>query len=239
LAGAGLLQGEPGKQRLLLSVVDPAKVQQLLEKLFDGEEFLSPHGLRSLSLFHRARPYELQTGALRSSVDYEPAESTTPMFGGNSNWRGPVWFPLNYLVVTALEQYHWFFGEELEIEYPTRSGQRMSLDKIANDIQRRLISIFLPGPDGRRPCFGAMDLFQHDNAWKDNLWFNEYFHGDNGRGSAPPTRQAGPASWPTPSAGATRPSLSSGTCCEAPVGPPERQPGQKHQQQCKKAQWLD
>jgi hypothetical protein len=182
LAGAGLLQGEPGKQRLLLSVVDPAKVEGLLEKLFDEEEFLSPHGLRSLSLFHRAQPYELQTGTLRSSVDYEPAESTTPMFGGNSNWRGPVWFPLNYLVITALEQYHWFFGDELEIEYPTRSGQRMSLDKIAKDIQRRLISIFLPGPDGRRPCFGAMELFQHDNAWKDNLWFNEYFHGDNGTG---------------------------------------------------------
>jgi len=182
LAGAGLLQGEPGKQRLLLSVVDPAKLERLLARLFDENEFLSPYGLRSLSLFHRNHPYQLQTGELRSSVHYEPAESSTSMFGGNSNWRGPVWFPLNYLVITALEQYHQFFGDQLEIEYPTRSGRKMPLDKIAKDLQQRLISIFLAGPDGRRPCFGSVALFQRDSAWRDNLLFNEYFHGDNGAG---------------------------------------------------------
>jgi hypothetical protein len=182
LAGAGLLQGERGKQRLLLSVVDPAKVERLLEKLFDEDEFLSPYGLRSLSLFHRDHPYRLDSHNLHSSVDYEPGESTTSMFGGNSNWRGPVWFPLNYLVISALEQYHQFFGDQLEIEYPTRSGTRMPLDKIAMDLQDRLISLFVAGPDGRRPCFGTRHLFQHDNAWKDNLCFNEYFHGDHGTG---------------------------------------------------------
>ena len=182
LAGAGLLQGEPGKQRLLLSVVDPSRIERLFERLFDEDEFLSPYGLRSLSLFHRDHPYEFRSGELRSSVGYEPAESTTSMFGGNSNWRGPVWFPLNYLVITALEQYHQFFGDQLEIEYPTRSGRRLPLGKIAEDLQQRLISIFLASPDGRRPCFGTVALFQRDSAWRDNLLFNEYFHGDDGAG---------------------------------------------------------
>ena len=104
------------------------------------------------------------------------------MFGGNSTWRGPVWFPLNYLVVTALEQYHQFLGDRLEIEYPTRSGRKMPLDKIAKDLQQRWISIFLAGPGGRRPCFGTVALFQRDSAWRDNLLFNQYFHGDNGAG---------------------------------------------------------
>ena len=138
-------------------------------------------GLRRKSVLG-SRPYELQTGELRSSVHYEPAEPTTSMFGGNSTWRGPVWFPLNYLVVTALEQYHQFLGDRLEIEYPTRSGRKMPLDKIAKDLQQRWISIFLAGPGGRRPCFGTVALFQRDSAWRDNLLFNQYFHGDNGAG---------------------------------------------------------
>ena len=104
------------------------------------------------------------------------------MFGGNSNWRGPLWFPLNYLVVSALERYHRFFGDELTIEYPAGSGHKVPLDLIAADLQDRLISIFTVGPDGRRPCFGWVDRLQHDPAWKDNLLFNEYFHGDNGAG---------------------------------------------------------
>jgi hypothetical protein len=104
------------------------------------------------------------------------------MFGGNSNWRGPVWFPLNYLVVEALDRYHRFFGDDYVVEYPTGSGRRMSLGAVARDLQERLISIFLRGPDGRRPCFGWVDRLQDDPAWRDNLMFNEYFHGDNGAG---------------------------------------------------------
>ena len=104
------------------------------------------------------------------------------MFGGNSNWRGPLWFPLNYLLITALERYHGFFGDEFTVEYPAGSGHRLPLDVIARDLQDRLISIFLVGPDGRRPCFGAVDRLQHDPQWKDNLVFSEYFHGDNAAG---------------------------------------------------------
>jgi hypothetical protein len=115
-------------------------------------------------------------------VDYEPAESTTDMFGGNSNWRGPLWFPLNYLVTASLERYHRFFGDDFTIEYPTGSGNRHTLDAVADDLWGRLVSIFLVGPDGRRPCFGWVERFQNDPNWKDNLVFSEYFHGDNAAG---------------------------------------------------------
>jgi hypothetical protein len=116
-----------------------------------------------------------------ATVDYEPAESTTDMFGGNSNWRGPLWFPLNYLVVSALGRYYRFFGDELTIEYPAGSGHKVPLDVIAADLQDRLISLFTVGPDGRRPCFGWVERLQHEPAWKDILLFNEYFHGDRRR----------------------------------------------------------
>jgi len=182
LGELGLMRGEPGDQRLLLSVVGIDRLEKLFAKLFDTSEFLSPHGLRALSAYHRDHPYELDVEGVRATIDYEPAESTTAMFGGNSNWRGPLWFPLNYLVVSVLERYYRFFGDELTIEYPTGSGHRVPLDVIAADLQDRLISIFTVGPDGRRPCFGGTDRLQHDPAWKDNLVFNEYFHGDNGAG---------------------------------------------------------
>jgi hypothetical protein len=133
--------------------------------------------LRALSAYHREHPYQLEVEGVTSSIDYEPAESTTAMFGGNSNWRGPVWFPLNYLVISALESYHRFFGDEFTVEYPTGSGRRLTLDKVAADLQDRL---FTRGPDGRRPCFGGTELLQTDPAWRDNLVFGEYFHGDNG-----------------------------------------------------------
>jgi hypothetical protein len=176
----GLLRGEPGDQRLLLSLAGPARLERLLGWLFNEGEFLSPHGLRALSAWHREHPYEFDVEGISASVDYEPAESTTAMFGGNSNWRGPVWFPLNYLVISALERYHRFFGDEVTIEYPTGSGQQLTLDLVARDLSDRLISIFTRGPDGRRPCFGGTELLQQDPAWRDNLVFSEYFHGDNG-----------------------------------------------------------
>ncbi len=180
LAERGLLRGEPGQQRLLLTLCGPDRLERLLAKLFDENEFLSPHGLRALSAYHRDHPYELQVEGLTASIDYEPAESTTPMFGGNSNWRGPIWFPLNYLMVSVLERYHRFYGDEFTIEYPTGSGQQLSLDKVAADLSDRLISIFTAGPGGRRACFGGTQLMQADPAWHDNLIFSEYFHGDNG-----------------------------------------------------------
>ena len=176
----GLLRGEPGSQRMLLSLAGPDRLERLLTRLFDESEFLSPHGLRALSAYHREYPYVIDVEGVRATIDYEPAESTTSMFGGNSNWRGPVWFPLNYLVISSLERYHRFFGDEVTLEYPTGSGQRLALDVIARDLQDRLISIFTRGPDGRRPCFGGTRLLQDDPAWHDNLVFSEYFHGDNG-----------------------------------------------------------
>jgi hypothetical protein len=182
LAEQGRLRGEPGDRRLLLSVVGAERLERLFAKLFDESEFLSPYGLRALSAYHRDHPYELDVEGYRATIDYEPAESTVAMFGGNSNWRGPLWFPLNYLFTSALERYYLFFGDELTIEYPAGSGHKVPLDLICKDLQDRLISIFTVGPDGRRPCFGWVDRLQHDPAWKDNLVFNEYFHGDNGAG---------------------------------------------------------
>ena len=182
LAESGLLRGEPGERRLLLGVVGIDRVTKLLEKLFDPDEFLSPYGLRAISAFHRDHPYVLEVEGVSAMVDYEPAESTTDMFGGNSNWRGPLWFPLNYLVTASLERYHRFFGDDFTIEYPTGSGNRHTLDAVADDLWGRLVSIFLVGPDGRRPCFGWVERFQNDPNWKDNLVFSEYFHGDNAAG---------------------------------------------------------
>jgi hypothetical protein len=180
LRDGGVLRGQPGEQRLLLSLAGPERLERLFAKLFDESEFLSPHGLRALSAHHRDHPYVLDVEGVQATIGYEPAESTTPMFGGNSNWRGPVWFPLNYLMVTMLERYHRFFGDDYTIEYPTGSGRRLHLGQVAADLSDRLISIFTNGPDGRRPCFGGTELMQADPAWHDNLIFSEYFHGDNG-----------------------------------------------------------
>jgi hypothetical protein len=174
------LRGEGASQRLLLSVARPDQLERLFGKLFDEAEFLSPHGLRALSAYHRDHPYEFDAEGYHSSIDYEPAESTTSMFGGNSNWRGPIWMPVNYLLVNSLERYHRFYGDDFTLEYPTGSGQRLTLDQIAADLQDRLISLFTTDENGRRACFGGTERMQTDPAWKDNLIFSEYFHGDNG-----------------------------------------------------------
>ncbi len=179
----GLLRdGDGGTERLLLSVVGKDRLLVLLRSLFDESRFLSEYGLRSLSAIHRDQPYVLRLEGVTATIDYEPAESTTSMFGGNSNWRGPIWFPLNYLVISCLLRYHMFFGDELVVEYPTGSGRDMTLREIADDLRGRLISIFTRGADGRRPCFGRVDRLQHDPRWRDNICFSEYFHGDNAAG---------------------------------------------------------
>ena len=182
LLESGLVQGEPGHRRLLVGVVPLERVERLLAKLFAEDEFLSPYGLRAVSVYHRRHPYQLSVDGVQAAIDYEPAESTTSMFGGNSNWRGPLWFPLNYLVIEALDRYHRFLGPQYTIEYPSGSGRRANLSEVADDLRGRLISIFTPGPDGRRPCFGGVERLQSDPQWRDNLLFFEYFHGDNGAG---------------------------------------------------------
>jgi hypothetical protein len=182
LAKLGLLRGAPGRQQMLLGVVGIDRLERLFTKLFDPAEFLSPYGLRALSAYHREHPYLLDAPGIHATIDYEPAESTTSMFGGNSNWRGPVWFPLNYLVASAMLRYHRFFGDDYTLEYPTGSGVRMPLGAVAHDLYDRLVSIFLRGPDGRRPCFGGVQRMQDDPRWRDNVLFAEYFHGDDGAG---------------------------------------------------------
>jgi hypothetical protein len=165
-----------------MALVNPERLRRILTKMLDENEFLSPYGIRSLSKFHQQHPYVLHLQGQEYRVDYLPAESNSGMFGGNSNWRGPVWFPVNYLVISVLERYHRFYGSELTVEYPTGSGTKLTLDLVARDLQDRLISLFTRGPDGQRPCFGGTGVLQQDPAWRDNLVFNEYFHGDNGAG---------------------------------------------------------
>jgi hypothetical protein len=170
------------ERRILLGVVSVARLLRILTRVFDEAEFLSPYGLRAVSRAHAEHPFVLDVAGLHATIDYEPAESTTGMFGGNSNWRGPLWMPVNFLVVEALTRYARFFGDELRIEYPTGSGDEHTLEEIAADLRERLISLFTVGEDGRRPCFGWVERLQTDPAWKDNVLFNEYFHGDNGAG---------------------------------------------------------
>ena len=174
------LRGAGDDQRLLLSVVTPEWLSKILATLFDEQTFLSPYGLRSLSRRHTT-PYQVPN-LPSASIEYEPAESRTTMYGGNSNWRGPIWFPINYLIIRALLQYEQFVGAETTIEYPTGSGRQMGLRDIAGDLADRLVSIWLPDADGRRPVYGGVDRLQADPAWRDNLLFFEYFHGDNGAG---------------------------------------------------------
>ena len=155
LAQTPQLRGEGTGRRLLLSVAPPAQLERLFAKLFDESEFLSPHGLRALSAYHRDHPYQFDAEGYSSSIDYEPAESTTSMFGGNSNWRGPVWMPVNYVLIDSLERYHRFYGDDLQIEYPAGSGKRLTLDQIAADLQDRLISLFTRDGTGAAPASAA------------------------------------------------------------------------------------
>jgi Mannosylglycerate hydrolase MGH1-like glycoside hydrolase domain len=150
--------------------------------VFDEEEFLSPYGLRGLSRHHANHPVSLDLGGAVVSVDYEPAESSTGMFGGNSNWRGPVWLPVNYIILRSLQRNARSLGQDFTVEYPTGSGQAADLAQCADDLRHRLLALFLRGPDGRRPCHGQVDTLQDDPRWRDNITFFEYFHGDTGAG---------------------------------------------------------
>jgi hypothetical protein len=167
---------------VLLSMVSPNRLVRLCEKMLNPDEFLSPHGLRALSAFHRDHPAMVDVNGYHYAVGYEPAESSSSLFGGNSNWRGPVWFPVNYLVIESLREYHKYVGSEYLVEHPYGSGQKATLEEIADDLSRRLISTFLRDDSGRRPVYGGLEKFQTDPAWRDLILFYEYFHGDNGAG---------------------------------------------------------
>jgi hypothetical protein len=168
--------------RRLCSILDETKLRRVLSKMLDENEFLSQFGIRSLSRYHANHPYVIQAGGQEYGVSYLPAESDTGMFGGNSNWRGPIWMPVNSLIIRALLQYYAYYGDEFTVECPTGSGKPMNLYQVAEEISRRLASIFLKDANGRRPVYGGTVKFQEDTHWRDCLQFFEYFHGDNGAG---------------------------------------------------------
>ena len=170
-----------GSERLL-SVVTPDQLRRILSRVLDETEFLSPYGLRALSRYHLEHPVEIDVEGFQGRVDYEPGESSTGLFGGNSNWRGPIWMPLNYLLVRSLRRFHRYLGDDFSVELPTGSGRMVHLDEAANEIARRLLALFLPGDDGARPVWGRQPRPRADDRWRDLLPFHEYFHGDTGAG---------------------------------------------------------
>ena len=173
----------PGRgERRLMSMVNQDRLRSILKLMLDEQEFLSPYGIRSVSQHHLKHPYKLGVNGDEHRVDYEPAESTTGLFGGNSNWRGPIWFPVNYLLIESLQKFHYYLGDGFKVECPTGSGQMMTLWDVAKEISRRLARIFQRDADGRRPVHGGVEKFQSDPHWKDWVLFYEYFHGDNGAG---------------------------------------------------------
>lgn len=166
----------------LLTVTPRKRLEKILRYMFDEEEFLSPHGIRSVSKFHDQHPYTYTVNGNVYSVDYEPGEGKTGMFGGNSNWRGPVWMPINFMIIKALETYDHFYGESFKVEFPTRSGNWVTLGEGARLLAERVASIFLPDESGNRPCHGGAEAYAKDPHWKDLVLFNEYFHGETGKG---------------------------------------------------------
>jgi hypothetical protein len=173
----------PGEgERRLLAIVDGEQLRRVLRVMLDENEFLSPYGIRALSRIHRERPYVLCAGGGEYRVEYEPGESSTGLFGGNSNWRGPIWFPVNYLLIESLQKFHHYLGDGYKVECPTGSGNYMTLWEVAAEISRRLTRIFLDDGSGRRPVHGSNELYRRDPHWRDLVLFNEYFHGDDGSG---------------------------------------------------------
>jgi hypothetical protein len=168
--------------RTLLALVNPERLRRILTKMLDENEFLSPYGIRALSKYHEQHPYIFNAGGQEYRVDYLPAESNTGMFGGNSNWRGPIWMPVNVILIRALLNFHAYYGDTFKIECPTGSGKLMNLFEVAKEISDRLTRIFLRDDSGRRPVYGGTKTFQEDVHWRDHILFYEYFHGDNGAG---------------------------------------------------------
>jgi hypothetical protein len=175
-------QTSPRGTRLLLSLVSKQQLGRVLSRMLDESEFLSPYGIRALSRYHKEHPYELRFNGTVNSVNYEPAESATGTFGGNSNWRGPIWFPVNYLLVESLQKYHHYYGDDFKLPCPTGSNNQTDLWQVAAEISRRLTHIFLRDDAGRRPVYGDAEVFQSDPYWRDLVLFYEFFHGDNGAG---------------------------------------------------------
>lgn len=176
------LETTGNEAKRLLAIVSPEKLKLILQKMLDETEFLSPCGIRSVSRFHAENPYIFEVDGQQYSVNYEPAESTSGMFGGNSNWRGPIWFPMNYLIIESLEKFHQYLGDDFKVEYPTNSGEFITLKEIATELSHRLMSIFLRSEAGYRPVHGGNSLFQSNPHWRDLILFYEYFNGDNGAG---------------------------------------------------------
>jgi hypothetical protein len=173
----------PGtNNRRLLAMLDESKLRRVLSRMLDENEFLSPYGIRSISRFHHDHPYVVNVSGTEFRVDYMPAESNNRMFGGNSNWRGPVWFPMNFILIQGLANLYAYYGDEFTVECPSGSGQQMSLWQVSQELSRRLAGIFLRDPQGRRPVYGGLKKFQTDPDWSDYILFYEYFHGDNGAG---------------------------------------------------------
>jgi hypothetical protein len=179
VSGARLV-GHDGRR--LFALFGEHRLRRVLARMLDESEFLGPYGIRSLSRYHADHPYTFGVDGRDYRVSYLPAESDTGMFGGNSNWRGPIWFPVNALLIRALLNLYAFYGDEFTVECPTGSGRQMTLYEAADEIATRLTRIFLPDADGRRPVYGGQEIFQRDPHWRDLLLFHEYFHGDNGAG---------------------------------------------------------
>jgi hypothetical protein len=167
---------------LILGLVRTDQLRRMLAYMLDENEFLSPFGIRSVSRYHLEHPMVMQLDGQEYRLDYEPGESTTDLFGGNSNWRGPIWMPVNFLIIQALREYHLYYGNEFQIECPTGSGNMLTLEQVAKELARRVASIFLRDAGGKRPVFGDCPLFNDDPHWRDHIPFYEYFHGDTGRG---------------------------------------------------------
>jgi hypothetical protein len=181
-SGIACMQKMGVGDRRLLAITNQGKLRRLLEKMLDEKEFLSPYGIRSVSKFHAEHPYSVNVNGQEYKVDYEPAESTTGLFGGNSNWRGPIWFPMNYLIIESLQRFHHYMGDSFKVECPTGSGKEMTLQEVAIELSTRLSQIFLRNSSQQRPVFGDLEVFQTNPHWRDFILFHEYFHGDNGAG---------------------------------------------------------